>query len=325
MRVLWTHNFDPSVQTSGVFMHTAARGLRACGIELHLEYVGNLRSISQILRARRRIRELARGFDIVHAQYGSACALVTAAAENIPKILTIRGSDWQVHHSSVGFLYFHTRLAALLTRLSIGRYQCVTAVSQRILTDLPKTSPAVQLTVLPSPIDLSSFVPMNKGEARKKLGYAENDEKWVLFNSRNLQNPVKRFGLAKQAFESAKARHSNLRLQLATGLDHEKMPLFTAACDVILCTSENEGWPNSIKEALACNVPFVSTDVGDLHEIASVEPSCRICSADAGRIAENICQVLAGAEPQNLRKHVRDMSLEATSNQLISVYQSLLS
>ena len=76
MRVLWTHNFDPEKQNSGVFVHTSARGIRASGVDLQLEYVGNLRSISQILRARKRIRDIAREFDIVHAQYGSACAFV---------------------------------------------------------------------------------------------------------------------------------------------------------------------------------------------------------------------------------------------------------
>jgi len=325
MRVLWTHNFDPEKQNSGVFVHTTAGGIRASGVDLQLEYVGNLRSIKQILRARKRIRNIAGKFDVVHAQYGSACAFVTTAAKGVPKVLTIRGSDWQIHRSSLDFLNFHTRLAAILTKVSIGSYDCVTSVSNRISVELSAFVPDTRIKVLPSPIDLSRFVPVHKREARRRLGFPGCDEKWVLFNSCNLRNPVKRFDLAKRAFETAQAQQGGLRLRLATELPHEEMPLFVAACDLIICTSENEGWPNSIKEALACNVPFVSTDVGDLKEIANVEPSCRVCPADAQILADNICDVLAGPEPQDLRKYVQDMSLDAVSDRLIEIYQSLIS
>ena len=37
------------------------------------------------------------------------------------------------------------------------------------------------------------------------------------------------------------------------------------ACDVALLTSIHEGSPQFIKEALACNRPIVSTDVGDVR------------------------------------------------------------
>ncbi len=325
MRVLWTHNFDPDIQGSGVFVHTTARGIRARGIDLQLEYVGNLRSVSQILRARKRIREMAPDFDIVHAQYGSACAVVTAAAYGVPKVLTIRGSDWQVHRSSMNFLNIHTRLASMLTRASIGGFDFVTPVSNRISTELSDFVPADKLEVVPSPVDLSRFVPLDKRIARFQLGFPDNDERWVLFNARDLGNPIKRFELAKQAFDIAQARLGNLRLRIATKLPHEEIPVFVAACDLVICTSDNEGWPNSIKEALACNVPFVATDVGDLKEISRAEQCCRVCPADAEVLADNICNVLNGEMPQDLRKYVRNMSLDSISEQFISIYQSVIS
>ncbi len=325
MRVLWTHNFDPRIPNSGVYVHAAAEGIRARGVDLQLEYLGNLRSIPQLLRARARVRQLAPEYDLVHAQFGSACALATAAVEGVPKVLTIRGSDWNTHNSSLGFLYFHTRLASRFTRAAIGAYDCVVSVSRRVAAELARFAPNALMTVLPSPIDLTRFVPRNKKEAKALLGFPDCAEKWVLFNALSLQNPIKRFALAKQAFEIAQARRGNLRLRLATDLSHDVLPLFAAACDVIVCTSEYEGWPNSVKEALACNVPFVATDVSDLRDIARNEPSCRICPPDAQVIADNICDVLAGPEPQGLRQHVSGMSLDAISDQLISTYDSVLS
>lgn len=325
MRVLWTHNFDPRIPNSGVFVFTAAEGLRARGIDLQLEYLGNLRSVPQLLRARARVRQLAPEFDLVHAQFGSACALATAAVEEVPKVLTIRGSDWNTHNSSLGFLYFHTRLASIFTRAAIGAYDCVISVSRRMAAELAQFAPNALMTVLPSPIDLTRFVPRNRSEAKTLLGYSNCAEKWVLFNSVSLNNSVKRFGLANQAFELAQSRHGNLRLRIATDLSHDVLPLFVAACDVIVCTSEYEGWPNSVKEALACNIPFVATDVSDLRDIARKEPSCRICPPDAQAIADSICDVLAGPEPQGLRQYVSGMGLDAISDQLILTYDSVLS
>ena len=324
MRVLWTHNFDPSVSNKGSFMRAAADGLRARGIDLHMQYLGYLRSPLQLVRARGEIRRLARGFDLVHAQFGSACALATAAVEGVPKLVTIRGNDWATHNSSFGFHYFHTRAAMAFTRTAMSSFDCVCTVSHRLAAAVAPVFPTARIVVLPSPIDLATFVPRDKLEARAALGWPACTEKWVLFNSVDLHSPVKRFRLAKAAFELAQAARGGLRLRLATNLPHAAIAQFVAACDLILCTSESEGWPNSVKEALACNVPFVATDVSDLSVIAAQEPSCRICPADARVIAANICEVLAGPEPVGLRKQVEQMSIDVITDRLIATYQSVL-
>jgi len=323
MRVLWTHNFNPAVPNSQVFMNIASSGLRARGIDLHCEYLGNLRLITNLMGARRHLRRMASDFDLVHAQYGSACALATTAIDKIPKVLSIRGNDWNVHNDTMGFHYVHTRLARGMTRWSLRNYDCVLTVSKRVAVDVQRFSPRSSVLPMPSPINLHCFVPRDKKEARALLGFPDNMEKWVLFNALNLNDPIKRFTLAKEAFELANAKCGNLRLRVATNLPHGDLPLFTSACDVIICTSETEGWPNCVKEALACNVPFVSTDVSDLRDIARLEPTCRVCPADPVVLADNICDVLA-SQQHDLRRHVAAMSLDAISDHLVSIYESLL-
>ena len=295
-RAVWTQRLNISA--------TCARSRRLCGRE----------RISVVWRA---------SFDVVHAQFGSACALVTAAVEGIPRIVTIRGSDWNTH-DGFGFLYFHTRLAATLTRHSLGAYEQVISVSRRAAAGLARAAPHAPVAVLPSPVDLSRFAPRDKQEAKGQLGYPHCSEKWVLFNSLDLHNPIKRFDLARRAFEIAQSRLGNLRLRLATDLPQSAMPLFVGACDVLLCTSRYEGWPNSVKEALACNVPFVATDVSDLSDIARIEPDCRVCAAEPRILADNICAVLARPPPADLARHVAQMSPEASADRLISIYRAAL-
>lgn len=306
-------------------MHMTAAGLRARGVDLRLEYLGNLRSPAQIFRARAHVKLLAKEYDLVHAQFGSACALVTSAATGVPKLLTIRGSDWTTHDSTFGFLYFHTRVAAAFTRSALKSFNGVISVSRRVAAEIAGVALHAPIVVLPSPIDLAAFSPRDRTEAKALLGYPDCKEKWILFNSVDLRNPIKRFDLAQDAFEMAQAKHGNLRLRLATKLPHDQMPLFVAACDLILCTSETEGWPNSIKEALACNVPFVSTDVSDLRDIAAIDPTCRVCPADAKLIAANICEVLSVDRSHDLRRHVAWMSVDSIADKMLATYQSVLS
>ena len=52
MRVLWTQNFDPAILDKGCFMYSAYEGLRDAGVDVQLEYLGNLRSPFQIMSYR---------------------------------------------------------------------------------------------------------------------------------------------------------------------------------------------------------------------------------------------------------------------------------
>jgi len=325
MRVLWTHNFNPAKLNAGIFTFTAAEGLKNLGVDVQTEYLGNLRSPLNILKAQKHVKKISREFDLVHAQYGSACALVTSAVKHCPKVLSLRGSDWNVHTASFGFHYWHSRLAKLMTRLAIERYDLVIAVSNRMVLNLKHNFPKVPTIALPSPINLDRFVPVDKEQAKLLLGFPNNEEKWVLFTSLNRNNPIKKYSLARQAVDLANAKLGNVRMRLASGLPHSDIPLFVAACDLILCTSENEGWPNSVKEALACNLPFVSTDVSDLRDIADKESICKICPPDAALLAENICDVLSTPRTENLRRHVIEMDVRTISERLLALYIDLVS
>ena len=326
MKILWTHNFNKDLDNNaGVFMFNTAIGLKGLGVNLELEYLGDLRSPANILKAQKHVKKISKDFDLVHAQYGSACAIATSTVKDCPKVLSLRGSDWNVHTASFGLLYWHTRVAKLMTRLAVERYDLVITVSNRMVLDLRQKFPKVRFIAFPSPINLDGFVPVDKEQARLLLGFPNNKEKWILFTSENRNNPIKRYSLARQTVDLANAKLGNIRMRVASGLPHSEIPLFVAACDLILCTSVNEGWPNSVKEALACNVPFVSTDVSDLSIIASQEPSCRICPPDAAVLAENICDVISTQRPENLRRHVIEMDVRTISERLLDLYMDLVS
>lgn len=324
MNILWVHNFDPNELSSGSFMHLHAEGIRSLGVNLDLYYTGNLRSIKQLIEVSISIRKIAKKYDLVHAQYGSVCALVTSFVKDTPKVLTLRGSDWYVYKNFFHRHTVHSYLATMITKSVIKKFDSIVTVSERMKNEVMNFSPQQQFIVIPSPIDLNTFIPVNKQQARNMLGFSNNTDKWILFTTLSENSPIKRVQLAKQAIDIASKSINNIKLRVAIGLSREEMPLFVGACDLAISTSIYEGWPNSIKEALACNIPFVSTDISDLGMITENDTLCRICPPNAEVIAKNICDVLNSDMDINHRKYVEEMDINSASVKLVNHYRKIL-
>ena len=108
---------------------------------------------------------------------------------------------------------------------------------------------------------------MDKEEARQKLGWDLN-AKFVLF-SKEFYNRAKNYPLAKAAIDEYNSRFANgseAELMEFIGYSREQVLLLYNAVDCVLMTSDHEGSPQFIKEAMACNCPIVTTDVGDVTE-----------------------------------------------------------
>jgi glycosyltransferase involved in cell wall biosynthesis len=100
------------------------------------------------------------------------------------------------------------------------------------------------------------------------------------------------------------------------------MPTYMNAADALLLTSNREGSPNAVKEALACNLPVVSTDVGDVRErLSGVSPSA-VCTTDDG-LTDALVDVLAQGARSNGRDIVREVSVSRTRDRLHAVYQQV--
>ena len=57
------------------------------------------------------------------------------------------------------------------------------------------------------------------------------------------------------------------------------------AADVLLLTSDAEGSPMVVKEAMACNVPVVSTAVGDVADVIGGTEGCYITQPGPGAMS----------------------------------------
>jgi teichuronic acid biosynthesis glycosyltransferase TuaC len=247
VRVLVVTNFmpDESAPQRGQWVRDQVDEVRRHGIEVDLfafppgrnEYIPATRRLRSLLRRQR--------FDLVHAHYGLA-GWVARLAGATPLIVTFHGTD--VRHHVVGHLSH--RLA--------WRIDLVAGVSRALFEpedDRPGLPAVPASAVLPCGPDLRRFEPQPRAEARRALGL--DPEGSYLFFPANPARPEKRHDRAAEVATACEA-------DLLTGgsIEPEQMPLWVNAANAVLVTSDYEGFGMAAVEALACDVPVLSTPVG---------------------------------------------------------------
>ena len=93
-----------------------------------------------------------------------------------------------------------------------------------------------------------------------------------------------------------------------------------AAIDLALMTSFTEGSPQFIKEALACNCPVVSTDVGDVKILLNPIDGSFICSYLPEDVAKKIKIALENNNPVLSRTKIKHLDNQLIAQQIIKVY-----
>jgi len=237
--------------------------------------------------------------DILHAHYGLSCLLANLQRKR-PVISTFHGSDINNCESR-----FFSQLAILLSKQSIF-------VSSKLKSLVVCKS---NDCVIPCGVDFDVFIPVNKIEARSKMGF-KTEDKLILF-SNAFTIGVKNYSLAKEATEKLPLVH----LIELKDYSREEVCLLLNAADVALMTSFTEGSPQFIKEAMACNCPIVSTDVGDIRQIIGGTDGCYISSYEVLNVKEKLEQALSFGQRTNGRQKVLNYDNKVIANKIIEIYK----
>jgi teichuronic acid biosynthesis glycosyltransferase TuaC len=247
MRVLLVTGMYPTADRPGFggFVRDQVEALRRLdGLELEVFAVPPGGSARWLTAARDLRRRYARErFDLVHAHYGLA-GWTALAIRGAPRLVTFHGTD--LSHRVVG---------RLSRRLARGIDAAAPVSSSLARLGLPGAGDSLRAPVLPMGVNLDRFAPRDRREARSRLGL-DADRPYLLFPA-DPARPEKRHDRARAVAEAAGAE-----LLGYEGVAPEQVPDLINAVNAVVAPSEREGYGLAPLEALACDVPVLSTDVG---------------------------------------------------------------
>lgn len=267
------------------------------------------------LRLRRQLRQGR--YELVHAHWAQSALL--AFPRRLPLVVTFHGCDLNGVKGSNGKTTAAGRLLRFVGRGVARRADAVIAVSEGVSANLPLAVPA---TVLPLGLDLDSVPLVPREAARRQLGLPLG-ENLVLFVGDPAET-VKRYYLARQAVEKLNETLP-AKLILGWGVPNRDILLLMNACDVLVLSSMQEGSPTVVKEALACNLPVVSLNVGDVASRLRGVAGCEVCGDDRPEtIAGSLERVLKRGGRVNGRKAVADLDEAALTKKLVQIYRAAI-
>jgi glycosyltransferase involved in cell wall biosynthesis len=312
MRALVVTNMYPSPEhpALGSFVRDQVEGLRRTG-EVDLDVFsfepGGYRAYT---RASRELGRRFRGerFDIVHAHFGLS-AWPARAVPARARVVTLHGTDLE-----------HPRSRAI-TLAGLRFSDLVGVTSSSLAARIPRWARSPKhVKVLPAGVDLERFQRHDRPQARRTLGL-KPDGRYVLFPA-DPDRREKRFDRARQVVQS----DGDATLLTLGDVDPAEVPAYVNAANAVIVTSERESFGLATLEALACDVPVLSTPVGvapqALKGVAGT--LCATFDADAWRAA--LAPHLAVPDPRlaDGRAHAEPYSSDTCAQAVLAAWDELL-
>ncbi len=317
---------SPARPTLGVFVEQQIKGLRDLGLVVNIFYVD--RAAQGMGAYFRMLKPLTAAVEkakpaLIHLMYGGIMAdRVTAWNRRVPKVVTFHGSDLLGENLSGWRRKFLSRLGTWCSRRAAARADGVVVVSSSLKQSLPAHLNAAKVRVIPCGIDLDRFQPINRAACQRELSW-KPDRFHVVFASNN-GDPVKRPALATASVQALKSLGVPAEMHLLQGVPNAQVPIWMNAGDALLLTSLHEGSPTVVKEALACGLPVVAVDVGDVAERTKPIEGCYLALADPADLAAKLALVSHSGRRVNAREQVRDLSLQNVAIRLETFYRETL-
>jgi glycosyltransferase involved in cell wall biosynthesis len=303
----------------GSFVRTQVESLRHAGVDVEvLVLKGRFRKLiypKGVFELRRRLEQ--GGIDIIHAHYSYA-GMVARTQWRVPVVVTYHGDDLLGTVMEGGKKTWSSGLIVAAGKMLARLADAAIVQSPEMASKVKQAN----VFVIPHEVDFEVFKPAEREQARTALGM-DHSRKYLLFAA-NPEVPVKRFSLAKAVADCLRARDQSIELLVVSKETQERLALYMSACDALIFPSYQEGSPNVVKQAMACNLPIVATDVGDVRMTIGNTKGCHVCRPSIPVFASRLNEILTHRQRTTGRVAIRHLTAEAVSQKVIEVYESVM-
>ena len=300
------------------FIKSQGESLKENGVELDyftIKGKGIKGYLSNIIPLRKVIKE--GNYDIIHSHY-TFCGWTSLLADfRANHIISFMGSDTYGEFDEKGKRKFSSLGVVLLAQMIQPFMKGIIVKSDNLAAYIYNKK---KLNIVPNGVDFNRFQPLDKKEARKKLGIDEHI-KSILFLS-NPANPRKNFKLISDAMRFLRTK--KYKIIAPFPISPELVPYYINAADVLVQPSVQEGSSNLVKEAMACNCPIISTDSGDAVQVIGETRNCYITKFDPQDLAEKIDLILDNNSRTNGRNNIAHLEINIIAEKIIDIYKGVI-
>lgn len=260
-------------------------------------------------------------FDIYHVHFGGVQGLITSLLFGSRTLISFHGTD--LHGGSP--VSFKEKIKSKIIRfssvLSVLFSNQSTVVSENLIHFIPKRLKS-KVVVIPTGVNKSDFKEIDRNIAQDFLGI-KNNYKYFLFSDIS-HSTVKRRDLADEIIISINKLGVKAKLLTMNQIPYNMVPYYIYASDFLLITSDKEGSPNIVKEALFCDVGVISTDVGDVGKYVKYTGNGFIFeSIIPEHMAKEILEFLE-VDSKNIHNYNKDiLSLDYIAVQYLDIYDQI--
>jgi glycosyltransferase involved in cell wall biosynthesis len=301
---MYPHEQDRSF---GTFVFEQVRALRAQGVQVDVLFVNGRASrwayLSGYPRLWKQLRHVT--YDLIHAHYVFS-GLIARAQHRLPIVQSYHAPGQMETYQG----WLAKRLAPWVDAV------IVTSADHKARLGYEPAH------IIPCGVDLALFDPKPGDEARAELGW-DTDRRIVAWIGD--PRPEKRVDLAYATYDVLRRRRDDVDLRVVTKVPHATVPTYMSAADVLLLTSDHEGSPVALKEAMACNLPIVSTRVGDVADVIAGVEGCYLAEQTPGDLADKVEMALNFGRRTRGREAIQHLGTEAEARRIIALYQQVLS
>lgn len=288
-------------------------------------------------------------FDIIHIQRIDLA--LPFVFYNKPVICTFHGKASEQaleKHGMVAYI-----IVRIIEKIVLTRLDYAIAVSDDIYNYYVSKYPwcSNKILVVGNGVDTSVFKPLDKEKMRQKFSFSSH-EKIILYLGRfheekNLQLLISSFNqllesgdiedlrlvlvgegnTEEQLSNIIKTQNLTTRVTIIPPVSDSEVPEVICCADVFALTSVVEGFPLVILQALACGVPVVSTNVGDIHRVVkNYETGFLVDDFSYKSFAECLKKILLNTNgfKENAIRVAKENSWESVANETVIIYNKVL-